>query len=114
MEHDECVPDEDGHPELRDAGDTKTFEGFDPDGEMPPMAAEDADIDVEIDGTPWVEQKLAAMKAHATQITSDGFFFASEPVLGDQVVVARVLPARGRRSPSRTTATAGPTTSSPA
>ena len=24
------------------------------------------------------------MKAHATQITSDGFFFASEPVLGDQ------------------------------
>ena len=74
-----------GIRQLRDAGDTKTFEGFDPDGEMPPMAAADADIDVEIDGTPWVGQKLAAMKAHATQITPDGFFFASEPVLGDQV-----------------------------
>lgn len=68
---------------LRDAGDTKTFEGFDPDGDMPPMISPDTDIDVEIDGTPWVRQKLAAMKAHATQITPDGFFFASAPVLGD-------------------------------
>ena len=36
---------------LRDAGDTKTFEGFDPDGQMPPMISEDSDIDAEIDGT---------------------------------------------------------------
>lgn len=72
-----------GIRKLRDAGDTKTFEGFDPDGEMPPMAVEDDDIDAEIDGTPWIKQKLDAMKAHATQITPDGFFFASAPVLGD-------------------------------
>jgi N-acetyl-1-D-myo-inositol-2-amino-2-deoxy-alpha-D-glucopyranoside deacetylase len=68
---------------LREAGDTKTFEGFDPDGTMPPMVREDADIDAVIDGGPWVRQKLAAMKAHGTQITPDGMFFASAPVLGD-------------------------------
>ena len=42
---------------LRDAGDTKTWEGFDADGQLPPMVAEDSDIDVEIDGTAWVRQK---------------------------------------------------------
>ena len=68
---------------LREAGDTKTFEGFDLDGEPPPMIAADDAIEVEIDGGPWVGQKLAAMKAHATQITPDGFFFAAAPVLGD-------------------------------
>jgi N-acetyl-1-D-myo-inositol-2-amino-2-deoxy-alpha-D-glucopyranoside deacetylase len=69
---------------LRAAGDTKTWEGMDPDGELPPMIAPDREIDVEIDGTPWVRQKLGAMRAHATQITPDGQFFSSEPVLGDQ------------------------------
>jgi N-acetyl-1-D-myo-inositol-2-amino-2-deoxy-alpha-D-glucopyranoside deacetylase len=68
---------------LRDAGDHQTFEGMDLDGELPPMVSDDAAIAVEIDGTPWVQQKLAAMKAHATQITPDGFFFAAQPVLGD-------------------------------
>ena len=47
------------------------------------MMAEDADIDVAIDGTPWVRQKLDAMRAHATQITADGPFFAGAKVLGD-------------------------------
>jgi N-acetyl-1-D-myo-inositol-2-amino-2-deoxy-alpha-D-glucopyranoside deacetylase len=75
----------DGIRALRAAGDTKTFEGFDPDGEMPPMVSEDSAIDAEIDGSGWVLQKLAAMRAHATQITPDGFFFAAEPILGDQM-----------------------------
>jgi N-acetyl-1-D-myo-inositol-2-amino-2-deoxy-alpha-D-glucopyranoside deacetylase len=67
---------------LREAGDTETFEGVDPDGEAPPMGSPDADIAVEIDGTPWVEAKLEAMKAHATQITADGPFFTGAKVLG--------------------------------
>jgi len=69
---------------LREAGDTETFQGFD--AENSPMAslmADDADIDVVIDGTPWVRQKLDAMRAHATQITPDGPFFASAKVLGE-------------------------------
>jgi len=68
---------------LRDAGDIETFKGFDPEGPMSVMLSDDADIDVEIDGRLWVAQKIAAMRAHATQITSDGPFFAGAEVLGD-------------------------------
>ena len=68
---------------LRDAGDVETFKGFDPEGPMSVMLSDDADIDVEIDGRRWVTQKIAAMRAHATQITSDGPFFAGAEVLGD-------------------------------
>ena len=68
---------------LREAGDHETFKHFDPDGPMSVMLSTDADIAVEIDGSPWVAQKIAAMRAHATQITSDGPFFAGAEVLGD-------------------------------
>jgi N-acetyl-1-D-myo-inositol-2-amino-2-deoxy-alpha-D-glucopyranoside deacetylase len=68
---------------LRDAGDFETFKGFDPEGGLATMLADDDQIDVAIDGTPWVRQKLDAMRAHATQITADGPFFAGAEVLGD-------------------------------
>ena len=64
-----------------------------------------------IDGTPWVRQKLDAMRAHATQITEDGPFFAGTKVLGDAqwsheyYQLRRGVPYPGP--------TAGPTTSSP-
>ena len=68
---------------LREAGDTETWKGFDPDGGLVSMLAADGDIDVAIDGIPWVRQKLDAMRAHATQITPDGPFFSGAKVLGD-------------------------------
>ena len=68
---------------LRDAGDTETFKELDPDGPLSSMMSDDADIAVEMDGRPWVAQKLAAMRAYATQITADGPFFAGADVLGD-------------------------------
>ena len=68
---------------LRDAGDTETFQGFDPDGPLSSLLSDDADITVEIDGRPWVALKIAAMRAHATQITPDGPFFAGGEALGD-------------------------------
>src|SRR6478752_21705 len=61
---------------LRDAGDTTSFEGMDPDGPLPHFVTADADLSAGIDATAYVEQKLAAMRAHATQITTDGPFFA--------------------------------------
>ena len=84
---------------LRDAGDTETFKGFDPDGPLASLMSDDADIAVEIDGTPWVAQKLDAMRAHATQIT------ARRPVLRwrrgarRRTLGSRVLPP-GRRRPT--------------
>ena len=64
---------------LRANGDTTTFEGMDPEGPMPPFAVPDALLTAAVDGSAHVEQKLAAMRAHATQIAADGPFFA----LGD-------------------------------
>jgi N-acetyl-1-D-myo-inositol-2-amino-2-deoxy-alpha-D-glucopyranoside deacetylase len=68
---------------LREAGDNETFQGFDPDGPLASLMSDDADIAVEIEVTPWVAQKIAAMRAYATQIAVDGPFFAGADVLGD-------------------------------
>ncbi|UYM06206.1 N-acetyl-1-D-myo-inositol-2-amino-2-deoxy-alpha-D-glucopyranoside deacetylase [Solicola gregarius] len=69
---------------LRDAGDTTTFEGMDPDA-LPPMAVEDADLSAEIDGAAYVDKKLDAMRAHATQIAADSPFFALSGSFGNQI-----------------------------
>ncbi len=68
---------------LRDAGDTTTFEGMDPDGPLPHFVTADADLAAGVDATAYVEQKLAAMRAHATQITTDGPFFALSNNVGN-------------------------------
>jgi N-acetyl-1-D-myo-inositol-2-amino-2-deoxy-alpha-D-glucopyranoside deacetylase len=61
---------------LRDAGDTTTFEGMDPDGPLPYFVTPDQHLSAVVDATDHVERKLAAMRAHATQISVDGPFFA--------------------------------------
>ncbi|KAA1426031.1 N-acetyl-1-D-myo-inositol-2-amino-2-deoxy-alpha-D-glucopyranoside deacetylase [Nocardioides antri] len=65
-----------GLRKLREAGDTTSFEGMDPDGYLPPFFVPDEDITAEVDATDYIEQKMAALKAHATQIATDGPFFA--------------------------------------
>src|SRR4051794_35789115 len=60
---------------LRDAGDTTSFEGLDPDGPLP-MAVPDEDLAAEIDGAAYAARKKAALLAHRTQIEVDGRFFA--------------------------------------
>lgn len=64
-----------GIKEVREAGDLDFMEGLDPDN-LPPFALEDDDLDAVIDGSAWVDAKLDAMRAHATQIAVDGPFFA--------------------------------------
>jgi N-acetyl-1-D-myo-inositol-2-amino-2-deoxy-alpha-D-glucopyranoside deacetylase len=70
---------------LREAGDTTTFEGMDPDGPLPPFISEDKDLAAVVDAGDYVEAKMAAMRAHATQISVDGPFFALSNNVGDQV-----------------------------
>ena len=50
-----------------------------------PFAKDDALVTTFIDGNDYVEAKLAAMKAHETQISLDGPFFALSNNLGQQV-----------------------------
>jgi N-acetyl-1-D-myo-inositol-2-amino-2-deoxy-alpha-D-glucopyranoside deacetylase len=74
----------DGLRRLRDAGDTTTFEGLDPDGELPMVTADEL-VTTAVDATAHVDAKLAAMRAHSTQIAVDGPFFALSNNLGNAV-----------------------------
>jgi len=49
--------------------------GWDPD-RIPGFAVEDDDLSAVVDGTAWVDQKMAALGAHASQIALDGPFFS--------------------------------------
>ena len=69
---------------LRAAGDTTTFEGLDPEGDLPFGVPDDV-ITAVVDGADLVDAKLAAMRAHATQIAVDGPFFALSNNLGNEV-----------------------------
>jgi N-acetyl-1-D-myo-inositol-2-amino-2-deoxy-alpha-D-glucopyranoside deacetylase len=60
------------------------FEGFDLDN-PPKFMVPDEAIACEVDGTSHADAKMAAMKAHATQIQVDGPFFALSNSVGNHV-----------------------------
>jgi len=62
--------------QIREAGDTESFEGMDPDGEMGPFVTPDEQIAACVDGTEFVHTKMEALKLHRTQVDPDGPFFA--------------------------------------
>lgn len=68
---------------LRESGDETTFEGWDPDNL--PWGQDDDELDAVVDGDAYSDAKMEAMKAHATQITVDGPFFALSNNQGTQV-----------------------------
>jgi N-acetyl-1-D-myo-inositol-2-amino-2-deoxy-alpha-D-glucopyranoside deacetylase len=68
---------------LRAAGDTTSFEGWDPDNL--PWGTEDEDIDAIVDAPDFIEVKEDAMRAHATQIAVDGPFFALSNNVGTRI-----------------------------
>lgn len=69
---------------LRAAGDTESWGGLDPEGELPPMASPDSALAVCVDGGPYGRQKIEAMRSHATQVETEGWFFQVGKVLGDE------------------------------
>ena len=70
---------------LRESGDTTTFEGMDPDGPLGPFVTPDKYIDCVIEAGEFLDRKMTAMKAHATQITVDGPFFALSNNNGNEI-----------------------------
>jgi N-acetyl-1-D-myo-inositol-2-amino-2-deoxy-alpha-D-glucopyranoside deacetylase len=70
---------------LREAGDATFFEGIDPETDEIPMVTPDEMVTTAVEANDHVEAKLAAMRAHATQITVDGPFFALSNNLGNEV-----------------------------
>ncbi|HSY14383.1 MAG TPA: N-acetyl-1-D-myo-inositol-2-amino-2-deoxy-alpha-D-glucopyranoside deacetylase [Jatrophihabitantaceae bacterium] len=65
---------------LKEAGET-TFFGVESADELP-FASDDSEITTAIDGAAFSDAKRAAMRAHATQISVDGPFFALSNRLG--------------------------------
>ena len=87
---------------LRESGDTTTFEGMDPDGPLPPFVTADDNLAAAVDARDFVDKKMAALAAHATQITTDGPFFALSNNVGAEAwgvefyrIVKGVLGPRG-------------------
>jgi N-acetyl-1-D-myo-inositol-2-amino-2-deoxy-alpha-D-glucopyranoside deacetylase len=58
---------------------------FQPWGEYPGTVPDDQ-VTTAIDGSPYLEAKIAAMSAHATQITVDGEFFALSSNRGQRIL----------------------------
>jgi N-acetyl-1-D-myo-inositol-2-amino-2-deoxy-alpha-D-glucopyranoside deacetylase len=75
----------DGIAALRAAGDTESFADWDLEEADSALGTSDEGIAVEIRGEEHVEAKIKALRAHATQITEDGPFFAGVDVLGHQM-----------------------------
>jgi N-acetyl-1-D-myo-inositol-2-amino-2-deoxy-alpha-D-glucopyranoside deacetylase len=74
----------DGIRQLRESGDLTSFEGMDPDN-LPPFAVVDSDLTTAIDGEDFVDRKMDALRAHATQVEVDGPFFALSNNVGNKV-----------------------------
>jgi N-acetyl-1-D-myo-inositol-2-amino-2-deoxy-alpha-D-glucopyranoside deacetylase len=75
----------DGLRRLREAGDVTSFEGMDPDGPMPRFVVPDEHLTARVEANDFADAKMAAMRAHATQIALDGPFFALSNNIGNQV-----------------------------
>ena len=58
---------------------------MDPDGPLPPFVTADENLAALVDGSDYVEQKMAAMRSYPTQITLDGPFFALSNNKGNEM-----------------------------
>jgi N-acetyl-1-D-myo-inositol-2-amino-2-deoxy-alpha-D-glucopyranoside deacetylase len=84
---------------MREAGDTTSFEGMDPDGDLGPFVTADELISARIDAQAYAAQKMDALKLHRTQVDPGGPFFAGaesgHAFWGDEYYVL----AKGARGP---------------
>ena len=73
-----------GLRDLREAGDTTTFEGMDPDS-LPAFMVEDDALSAKVEADDYADVKMEALKAHRTQIEVDGPFFALSNNKGNEI-----------------------------
>ncbi len=88
----------------RAAGNTELFGGFDPDGgtDFPIRAAKDDQITAVIREPALLDRKLDAMRAHRSQITADGDFFAEGGSFWGTEYYVLAQGAKGPTPPDRT------------
>ena len=89
----------DGIRRLKEAGDT-SFDDWDVDGEMPSFVVPDDVITAVVEGMEHVEAKLAAMRAHATQIPDTSWLYSIAGNFGSEFMgVEYYTLALGERGP---------------
>lgn len=69
---------------LRDAGETTGFAAMDPDDI--PFVIDDALVTTAVPAQDYLDRKMAALRAHATQVEVDGGFFALSNNLGSEAL----------------------------
>ena len=74
-----------GLRDLRAAGDTTSFEGMDPEGDLPAFMVEDHLLTACVEAEEYSAVKMEALKAHRTQIAVDGPFFALSNNKGNEI-----------------------------
>ena len=85
---------------LREAGDTSGFFGVEKAEDLP-FGVPDEQVTTEVDAADHLEAKVAAMRAHKTQIAVDGPFFALSNNIGQRAFgVEHYTLARGERGPA--------------
>jgi N-acetyl-1-D-myo-inositol-2-amino-2-deoxy-alpha-D-glucopyranoside deacetylase len=86
---------------LREAGDTTTWEGVDPDvaGSLP-MTVPDEAIAAEIRGPEYADRKIAALHAYPTQIAADSWFFTATETIDDFWAIEHFRFAAGKPFPA--------------
>jgi N-acetyl-1-D-myo-inositol-2-amino-2-deoxy-alpha-D-glucopyranoside deacetylase len=98
-----CVPTsvlQRGIDALAAAGEESFFEGVTDAADIP-FAVSDEEVTAAVDGGAYVDRKDAAMRAHPTQITVDGPFFALSNNLGQQMLAVEYYRlVRGKRGPA--------------
>jgi N-acetyl-1-D-myo-inositol-2-amino-2-deoxy-alpha-D-glucopyranoside deacetylase len=86
---------------LRAVGDATNFTAVDSVDDLP-FVAEDDTVTAIVHAEEYAERKAAAMRAHATQITVDGPFFALSNSLGQQVMgVEHYQLVQGKAGPDK-------------
>lgn len=89
-----------GIDHLKESGATNFF-GVDSADDLP-FGNPDEDVTTEIDARDHLDAKVAAMRAHATQIEVDGPFFALSDNVGQKAMgIEHFILARGDRGPSQ-------------
>jgi N-acetyl-1-D-myo-inositol-2-amino-2-deoxy-alpha-D-glucopyranoside deacetylase len=89
-----------GMQALADLGEESPFEGIGDVDDLPSVVS-DEDVAAAVDGRRFAAAKLDAMRAHATQITVDGPFFALSNSLGQEALGTEYYRlVRGERGPA--------------
>lgn len=89
-----------GFERFRDAAVDNPFTGLDSVDDLVVTIVEDADVTTEVAGPGFIDAKIAAMRAHPTQMAVDGFFFALADGIGQEAPgVDHYVLAEGERGP---------------